>query len=482
MTMFEVLLSAGRIVLAGVFLVAGVAKLLDREGTRAALQDFGAPATLTGPLALALPLAELGVAALLIPTATAVAGAVGALALLALFSAAIALSLARGHAPECHCFGQLHSAPAGWSTLARNGALAAVAGLVLAASLAEPGTGTFEWAADLGGAEAVAVFLGLALVALLAVGAAAFLRLLRSYGRALVRIERLEAALGHELDDLPVLGREPGTAAPGFDLADARTGSTVSLGDLLQPRLPLLLVFASPGCGPCETLMPDLAGWQETHAERLRVAVLSNGTRDALRLESERHGLRNLLIDLDGKLYDEYEANGTPSAVLVAADATIASRPAAGPGAIAELVAGLLDEPGLAVGSPAPSLEHLPSLDGGLPATGRESLVMFWNPDCGFCRSMHEELLAWERAADASSPQLVIVSSGGEERTLGEGFASPVLLDDGWSAGAAFGAAGTPSAVLVDADGRVGSEVLVGADAILGRLRGPRLVQIGGRA
>ena len=32
------------------------------------------------------------------------------------------------------------------------------------------------------------------------------------------------------------------------------------------------------------------------------------------------------------------------------------------------------------------------------------------------------------------------------ERTRAEGFASPVLLDSGWSAGAAFGAAGTPSA------------------------------------
>ena len=43
------------------------------------------------------------------------------------FSVAIALSLARGRAPECHCFGQLHSAPAGPMTLARNAVLAALA-------------------------------------------------------------------------------------------------------------------------------------------------------------------------------------------------------------------------------------------------------------------------------------------------------------------------------------------------------------------
>lgn len=482
MTTFEVLLSAGRVLLAAVFLVAGVAKLLDREGTRAAVQDFGAPAALAGPLAVALPLAEIALAVLLIPTATAVAGALGALALLTLFSAAIALSLARGHAPECHCFGQLHSAPAGWATLARNGALAAVAGLTFAGSIAEPGTGTFEWLAGLGTAEVVAVLLGLALVAVVAVGAAAFLHLLRSYGRALVRIERLEAALSHGPDDTPAPGLELGTPAPAFALADAATGDRVTLEALLESRLPLLLVFASPGCGPCDALMPDLAGWQAAHAERLRVVVLSHGTADALHADAERHGLRYLLRDVDGRLYDEYEANGTPSAVLVGADATIASRLAAGPGAIAELVARVLDEPGLAIGSPAPSLEHLPALDGRSPTPGRESLVLFWNPDCGFCRSMHEELLDWEAGSNGSAPQLVVVSSGSAERTRADGFASPVLLDSGWSAGAAFGAAGTPSAVLVDAEGRVSCEVLVGAETILARLRGPRLVQIGARA
>ena len=70
-------------------------------------------------------------AAALIPAASAWWGALGALALLLLFVAGISINLARGKKPECHCFGQLHSAPAGWRTLARNGALAAIAGFVL---------------------------------------------------------------------------------------------------------------------------------------------------------------------------------------------------------------------------------------------------------------------------------------------------------------------------------------------------------------
>ena len=48
-----------------------------------------------------------------------------------LFACWIGANLARGRKPECRCFGQLHSEPAGWNTLARNGVSAAVAGFVL---------------------------------------------------------------------------------------------------------------------------------------------------------------------------------------------------------------------------------------------------------------------------------------------------------------------------------------------------------------
>src|SRR5919107_3370790 len=128
--MMDAALLIARLVLAGVFALAGVAKLSDLEGSRKAIIDFGLPAVLASPLALLLPLAELAVAAALIPASTAWWGALGALGLLMLFVVGISLNLARGRKPDCHCFGQLHSAPAGWKTLARNAVLAAVAGLV----------------------------------------------------------------------------------------------------------------------------------------------------------------------------------------------------------------------------------------------------------------------------------------------------------------------------------------------------------------
>src|SRR5262249_55986918 len=110
-----------RMVLAAVFVVAGVAKLLDRPGSAQALTNFGVSPQLARPFSVLLPLTELTIAFALLPVRTAWWAGLGALILLLLFNAAIGLNLVRGRAPECHCFGQLHSEPVGWSTLARNG-------------------------------------------------------------------------------------------------------------------------------------------------------------------------------------------------------------------------------------------------------------------------------------------------------------------------------------------------------------------------
>ena len=56
-----------RLGLAAVFAVAGAAKLADRKGARRAALDFGVPKALAGPLAIAIPIAELAVAVLLLP-------------------------------------------------------------------------------------------------------------------------------------------------------------------------------------------------------------------------------------------------------------------------------------------------------------------------------------------------------------------------------------------------------------------------------
>src|ERR671913_2017774 len=137
-------LLAARLLLALVFLIAGLTKLADRKGSRQGMLDFGVPSTLATPLGILLPLAELAVASTLIPASTAWWGAAGALTLLLVFVAGISYNLARGRKPDCHCFGQLHSAPAGWTTLLRNGVLAGVAGFFPLGGRDTAGTGAIS--------------------------------------------------------------------------------------------------------------------------------------------------------------------------------------------------------------------------------------------------------------------------------------------------------------------------------------------------
>ena len=184
---------------AAVFAAAGLGKLTDRKGTRKAVAEFGAPDRLVAPLALLLPVAELGIAVALLFAATRPAGAVGALVLLGIFSTAIAVSLARGQAPDCHCFGQLHSAPASWKTLVRNAALAGL-GVV---ALAERGPGAFGWIGNLTPVGALALATGVVAVGLLTGGGLAFVSLLRSHGRVLLRLDTVESALREAGIEMP---------------------------------------------------------------------------------------------------------------------------------------------------------------------------------------------------------------------------------------------------------------------------------------
>jgi peroxiredoxin len=123
------------------------------------------------------------------------------------------------------------------------------------------------------------------------------------------------------------------------------------------------------------------------------------------------------------------------------------------------------------VGETAPVVK-LPDLEGNTVELadfrGEETLVLFWNPGCGFCQQMLPDLKEWEGRAPEDAPRLVVVSAGSEEANREMGLTSPVLLDQQFAIGRAFGASGTPSAVLVDAEGKVASEVAVGAPAVLG--------------
>jgi hypothetical protein len=85
---------------------------------------------------------------------------------------------------------------------------------------------------------------------------------------------------------------------------------------------------------------------------------------------------------------------------------------------------------------------------------------------------MLDDLKAWEAEPPADAPRLLVVSTGSVEDNRAMGLRSTVVLDQGFVTGQAFGAGGTPSAVLVDAEGKLASGVAVGADAVLALANG----------
>ncbi len=305
-----------RIALALVFAVAGAAKLFDRAGSRRALVEFGAPERLAAPLGLLLPLAELGIAVALLPTVSARYAAAFGAALLGVFTVAIGVALVRGRKPDCHCFGQLHSAPAGWGTLARNSALAGLAVLIATQPAAYPSLRT------LGAVGGAVLVMGQAYL---------WFELLRRYGRALQRIDEFEAGFDEQQEV------EIGSDAPEFALPTTEA-EELTLSDLLAPEQPLLLVFTDPGCGACTALLPDLARWQAEYADRVTVAIVGQGDPERLRATAEEHGIELLLLARDRTVSEAYGAYGTPSAILVAADGRIASPLLYGAGEIEALL------------------------------------------------------------------------------------------------------------------------------------------------
>jgi peroxiredoxin len=516
-----------RIFLALVFGLAGVAKLADRAGSQQALREFGLPDWLARPMGVVLPLVELIVAVALLPAVSAWWGAVGAAALLLLFVVGMAVTLLRGRRPSCHCFGQLHSAPVGAPTLARNVVLGIMAVGVVVSGPANVGPSALAWAASLTPVELAALIGGLVALGLIAGEAWLLLQLVSQNGRLLLKLDSVEARLASGIPapemaapvpaPSPAPGLPVGSPAPNFSLSGLH-GETLTLSALRAAGQPVVLLFVDPDCGPCGALLPEIGQWQREHAGQLTLAVVSRGTVEANLHKSAEHGISRVVLQKDREVAEQYLVFATPSAVLVQQDGQIGSPVGAGADAIRALIARTtamgssgvptvplpvvpslapipsngkcpncgqvhgtqaapLPQPAdVAIGAPAPVVQ-LPDLDGKIVDLarfrGQQSLVIFWNPGCGFCQQMLADLKQWEAHRPTGAPKLLVISTGTPETNRAQGINSTVLLDQNFSIGPRFGVAGTPSAVLVDAKGRIASPVGVGAAGIWNLVGGP---------
>lgn len=454
--------------LAAVFVAAAIGKLRNRPRSVDAVRDFGVPASLSAPVALALPFVELAVAVGLLLSVTRRGAAFAAAGLLTAFTGAIAANLLRGRRPACNCFGQSTAKPIGSASLLRNGVLIAAAFVVVSGVGRDVTLG-----AD---APTASTLTGLAIAfCLLAVAGQGWLLLglLRQNGRLLMRVEALEggtvsaghvahADRGHDhVPDEVVLGLPMRATAPTFE-AESVDNGPVSLDELLAPGRPALLLFVDPKCGPCESLLPDVQRWQEELRESLRIVVLTQGDLKAGRDKARANGLVDVLLDPEHMIAESYQYAGTPGAVVVTPEGKIGSAVAAGPQRIRALVQSLA--PRAAVTLPPFAL---PTLDGDTvtDADVRNTALVFWDPGCGFCQKMLPELRAWE--AEHGDGSLVLVSRGDVEANRALGVRSRVLLDQDGVLSRTLGSGGTPTAFRVDSSGTIVGDMAIGAAEVL---------------
>ncbi|MCS6797378.1 MAG: DoxX family membrane protein [Myxococcota bacterium] len=122
---------AARLVLAAIFATAAVPKLVQPDAFAAALDNYHLlPAALVGPVAVAVPVVELVLAASLLTGVDARGAAVVAAGLLVVFGVAMASALVRGIDVECGCFGGRVAARVGVWPIVRNAGLVVLAVLV----------------------------------------------------------------------------------------------------------------------------------------------------------------------------------------------------------------------------------------------------------------------------------------------------------------------------------------------------------------
>src|SRR5262249_11977938 len=158
----------------------------------------------------------------------------------------------------------------------------------------------------------------------------------------------------------------------------------------------------------------DVAAWQRDLADKIRVVPISGGALEPNAAKAKQHGLKELMLQAGRETSQAFKVTSTPSAVVVR-DGKIATPLAEGPDAIRSLVKKAAIPPPAKKGEPVPEIK-LADLKGREvdlgSLRGRRRLVLFWNPGCGFCQAMLDDVKNWEKAPPRDAPEAVIVSSG----------------------------------------------------------------------
>ena len=476
----EVLLLLLRLVLAAIFGLAGVAKFLDLDGSVKAFKGFGIPAVLARHSSIALSVFEIVLAVMFLSIETAWLGAVGAAALLLLFIGQMIYQMAKGNAPDCHCFGQLHSAPVGKISIGRNVGFAVLALFLVSRGVNGQGMSLADPRLDV-----MQLAFGIVFITFLAAVLFYLKKISEQQVQIMRRIELMDLVAGDSGEveretSLPHEGLPIGAVFPDFDLSDT-DGIAVSLADLKKKAEPMLFFFVSPACNPCKALVPEFERWQRDLTGKVQFVFVSNGKPEENLEKFGGDADKTILLQKQRELADSVKAKWTPTAVLIGADGRVASHTVAGDSAIRDLVerikAGDLTKEFThfsngngnsrnKIGESVPDFA-LTDMGGEEITPGyfkdKQTLVAFWSLTCPHCVSMMDELRAWDKIKGTDEPNLIVVSEGDPFEHSDLDLKSPVILDDGRKVSVGFGMVGTPSAVLVNEDGKIISETAIGA-------------------
>ncbi|MFN2501266.1 MAG: MauE/DoxX family redox-associated membrane protein [Pyrinomonadaceae bacterium] len=485
----EVFLLMIRLALATVFGVAGLAKLFDPAGSEKAFNDFGVPGPLVRLMVYLLPAAELLIAGLLLFVQTSWYGAVGAAALFAAFTAGMLYQMAKGNTPDCHCFGQIHSEPIGVSSVLRNIALLILAAILV--SQGRAGQGVFLVNSN---QDVMQFVIGLAVVALLGIAIFFLKQISDQQTQIMRRIELMELVARDggtvERDDVthPHEGLPVGAEFPDFELPDV-DGGAVTLADLKADGLPVLFLFISPTCNPCQGLVPDFDQWSKDLAGRVRLVFVSGGSAVDNLTKFGGDADHQILLQKDRELAEMVKAKWTPTALLMDRKGRVASHVTAGDTAIRAFVEQIKSGDlaaeftyftsgngnghghphGTKIGESVPQFSATDIKGNEITSDffkNKKTLVTFWSTTCPFCLSMMEELREWDRTKGEDDPALIVFSDGDVSEHEKFDLKSPIIIDPGHKTSSAFGMYGTPSAVLVNEQGKIVSETAIGAPDI----------------
>lgn len=483
--MMDLFLLFIRFILAALFVTAGAAKLADPKGAEKAARGFGVSGISArfGPVVLSAT--EIVIGGLLVFPATSWIGAIGAAILLVAFVVMMAYQHAKGNAPDCHCFGQLHSEPVGIKSIVRNVIFLAPALLLLYRGPNVQGLALQQITTEM-----VPTILGGLSVIMLA-GALLYLRKIIDTQKGLARrLDVLEVlshegvSIDHEHVSDPHQGLPIGAPLPGFEMLTV-DGGPIGLEALLGFGRSILFFFVDPKCEPCQAMLPDIIKWREQLSSRASFVFVSSGSEKENREKFDGLDGAPVLLDEGRSFAISVGGRWTPTALLIDTEGKIASHIAAGDHSIAELIEKMkladLGEPftyftnghhhgrGLKIGSEAPEFA-LPDLQGKeirkQDLIGKPTLVAFWSPTCPHCGKMLEELKLWERERKNGDANLIVFSDGDPDEHRALGLSSPIVLDEGYQVAAKLGMFGTPSAVLVNESGVIATETAVGAPNI----------------